>query len=169
MGQKWFFNKCFSWTGPGLCSSRLPPLPLPFFPLALRFLGNFVLSFFSFSVVEIWLSGFYFLFKKYALRFFVFRFEILLSGFHFLFWKFCSQGFIFYFESFALRSFIFHFENFALLFSFSTFAGSHTLLSNFHLLFYLETKQFFLSLGLLLPASSPGSTTAALCGEFKKH
>ena len=37
------FNKCFSWTGPGLCSSRLPPLPLPFFPLALRFFGNFVL------------------------------------------------------------------------------------------------------------------------------
>ena len=98
MGQKWFFNKCFSWTGPGLCSSRLPPLPLPFFPLALRFFGNFVLIF-SFSVVEILLSSFYFLFGKYAVMFFNFRFEILLSGFYFLFWNFCSQGYIFHFES----------------------------------------------------------------------
>ena len=150
MGQKWFFNKCFSWTGPGLCSSRLPPLPLPFFPLALRFLGNFVLSFFSFSVVEIWLSGFYFLFKKYALRFFVFRFKILLSGFYFLFWKLCSQGFIFHFESFAVRSFIFHFENFALLF-FQLLLALKLCSRVFIFFFYLETKNFLLRLGLLLP------------------
>ena len=120
MGQKWFFNKCFSWTGPGLCSSRLPPLPLPFFPLALRFFGNFVLIF-SFSVVESLLSTFYFLFGKYALRFFVFRFEIfafrflfsilktLLLGFHFPFWKFCSQVFHFPFWKSCSTFFIFNF------------------------------------------------------------
>ena len=135
MGQKWFFNKCFSWTGPGLCSSRLPPLPLPFFPLALRFFGNFCSHFFVFRC------------GNFAIKFLFPVWKICSQVFRFPFWNFCFQVFIFYFENFALRVsfsilkvllsgfFIFHFENLALLFSFSTFTAFKTLLSSFHLLF----------------------------------
>ena len=103
--------------GPDLASA-LPVflLSLSLSSLLLSGFSEILFACFSFSVVEILLSSFYFLFGKYALRFFVFGFEILISGFYFLFWKFCSQGFIFHFESFALRFFIFHFENLALLF-----------------------------------------------------
>ena len=123
MGQKWFFNKCFSWTGPGLCSSRLPPLPLPFFPLALRFFGNFVLIFFVFHC------------GNFAIKFSFSVWKICSQVFRFPFWNFCFQVFILYFENFALRVsfsilkvllsgfFIFYFENLALLFSFSTFTA----------------------------------------------
>ena len=124
--------------------------PSPFLPSCSQVFRKFCSQFFSFSVVEIWLSSLYFLFKKYALRFFVFRFKILLSGFYFLFWKLCSQGFIFHFESFAVRSFIFHFENFALLF-FQLLLALKLCSRVFIFFFYLETKNFLLRLGLLLP------------------
>ena len=123
MGQKWFFNKCFSWTGPGLCSSRLPPLPLPFFPLALRFFGNFCSHFFHYPLWKFCYQVFIFCLENMLSCFLFSILKLLLSGLHFPFWKLLS-GF-----SFSILKILLSF------FSFSTFVGFKTLLSSFHLLF----------------------------------
>ena len=112
--------------------------PSPFFPSCSQVFPKFCSQFFHFSL---W---------KFGSQVFIFCLRNILSGFSFSVLKFCFRVFIFDFESFAL-SFLFSILKILLYFFHFQLLPPLKLCSQvFVFFFYLETKHFLLSLGLLL-------------------